>query len=548
MLVLLSLVQALALHSAHAQRGPLRGVVWEQPADLDAAEDDLRALHRAGVEAVRTGFVGHERLLTLADTLGLALFQELDLDDLPAPRLADTLAATLQALDPILEQARAHPSARHFGLARGSDTSDPRACAFFARLAERVRQVPGAEAYYLTRFLDDDRCASAVDFVLLDALDAPDPAERLARWHDLHETPAGLGRLGTWVRPGATPGLRDPHAPESQARYLETHLRALLADTSAAAPRALFVYRWRDAPTARPGPAHGAAQLLTHSYGLHTADGTARPALAVVEGLYTGTQTTFAFPAGAPPPRPVPWILLAGWFVYLLLGTTYALSPRFRLMVPRYFQAHAFYRDGVREGREVLLGASIVLLVALALSVGIITTVFAATLQTTAAFRLLFAQLPETAQTMGVALLAQPWMLVLLVGSFYALGAALWGALLSFASRRRHPLIPGQALMLVLWARWPLLVLLAAAMVVPTLAAPWDVRGALLLAGAALLVTLFANARTLYDYANVTYVPGHIVLALGLANPIVLLALAAALLVLNLGAVAPFAWHLITRQ
>ncbi|MDX1545383.1 MAG: hypothetical protein R3247_00255 [Rhodothermales bacterium] len=545
----LLLLLALAASAPAAQPGPVRGVVWRVPADLAQATEDLRAMQQAGVEAVRTGLIRDDTLLTLADSLGLAIYQELPLDFVSAAALVDTLAFAERLLGEALQRASGHPSARHFGLARRSDTSAPRACAFFEALAQRAREAPGARVYYLTAFIESDRCAETVDFVLLDALDVDAPAARVARWRAAHAVPAGLGALGTWVGPEARPGLEDPHSPESQARYLETHLRHLLADTTAAG-RAVFVHRWRDVPVASPSPVHDLARPTAHGYGLHAAGGAARPALAVVRGFFTDGQTTFAFPQGAAPPAPVPWARLLGWLVFLMLGATYALSPRFRYTVPRYFQAHGFYRDGIREGREVLLGSSIVMLLAVALSVGILGTVVLDVLRPTAAFRLVFSALPASVQQTAVALLAQPWMLILLLGSFYALGIALWASLLALVSRRRHPLLPGQALMLVLWARWPLLVLLLGAMTVPSLPAPWAVRGALLLVAVGGLVALYALIRTLYDYAAITYVPGPFVLLLALANPMVLLALALTLPIfaLDLDALATFAWHLARRE
>ncbi|MFB3131824.1 MAG: hypothetical protein ACE10K_04800, partial [Rhodothermales bacterium] len=55
---------------AAAQTAPLKGVVWEAPANTDQAAAELLAMHRLGVEAVRTGLLGQERLFDLADTLG----------------------------------------------------------------------------------------------------------------------------------------------------------------------------------------------------------------------------------------------------------------------------------------------------------------------------------------------------------------------------------------------------------------------------------------------------------------------------------------------
>ncbi len=549
--VLILAVGSPAQH-ATAQPAPLKGLVWTEPSDPAQAEAELLAMHRLGVEAVRTGLVQREGLLTLADTLGLHVFQELPLDALSAPALADTLGYARRLLDLAIDRARNHPSARHFGLARRSDTSDPLACSFFEQLAERVHRLPNSRAYYLSAFIEDDRCAGAVDFVLLDALDASDPAGLLRRWEaGQSRRVAGIGALGTWVRAGAGVGLRSRHSSEAQARYLETHLAALLTETTAPSPNAVFVYHRRDTRPLLPSPAHDLDRPYQQNYGLYTADGAPRPSLDVVQGFYTGTQTVFAFSAGNASAQSVPWSLLFGWVVFILMAGCYAFSPRFRYAVPRYFLAHGFYRESIREGREVLLGSSVVLLIAMALCAGVMGSLFLDVMRREAAFRLLFGTLPEPVQIVGVALLAQPWMLVLLLGSFYALGVALWTSLLSFASRRRHPLIPGQALMLVLLARWPAPLLMTGAMVASTLPEAQAVPVMLILAGTWVVATSAAVIRTLSDYAAITDGPPLVVVAMAFANPLpvlLLVGLFVTLVTLDAGPTLAFFWHLATRS
>ncbi|MFQ5570630.1 MAG: hypothetical protein ACE5G0_13185 [Rhodothermales bacterium] len=526
-------------------------MVWTVPPDPGQAEAALSQMHRMGVEAVRTGLIRHERLLSLADSLGLQFFQELPLDYVPAPQLSDTLEYALRLLEGAVAQARNHPSARHFGLARRSDTSDPQACPFFEQLAERVHRAPGSQVYYLSTFIEAERCADTVDFVLLDALDATDAASLPARWKAAHPTArarVGIGALGWWISARTTTGLRTPRSSQSQARYLETNLGTLLSGTTDPLPYAVFVYRWHDVPTPTPSPARDLNQPYLLSYGLHADDGRPRPARDVVAGFYTETQTVFAFPSGDAPPQGIPWILLIGWLVFILIAVPYALSPRLRHMVPRYFLSHGFYREGIREGRDVLLGASVVLLVATALSAGVLGSVFLDVMRQEAAFRFLFRLLPEPVQPIGVALLAQPWMMVLLLGSFYALGIALWTPLLSLASRRRRPLVPGQVLMLVLWARWPFPLLMAGAMIASTLSHRLAILLMLGLAGGWMVTTCLAIFRTLRDYAAITRVSFFWIAVIGLANPLLLLILLGFVWSLDLGPALSFFWHLATRS
>lgn len=534
----------MALQQVCGQAAPLKGVVWDVPASPQQAERDLQQMHRIGIEAVRTGLIEQEGLLNLADTLGIQFFQELPLDYVPAASLADTLNYAARMLSLALARANTHPSARHFGLARHSDTSNPVACAFFEQLAQRVQQEgpPGSRVYYLTPFVTSDRCAGAVDFVLLDVLDAEAPVARLAQWRaaqdTLGRTPAGIGALGTWVGACAASGVQHRHSAESQARYLETHLTALLdttaTDSSITLP-ALFVHTWRDVQRALPTPRLDLARPYVESYGLYTLDDTPRPAFETVSGLYAGTQTAFALPAGAPPMPPPSWTLLLGWGVFVLLGGCYALSPQFRYMVPRYFQAHGFYREAVREGRDLVLGAIFALLLGVSLSAGVLGAGVLEVLRSEAAFGVLLGWANAAVQATLIGLLARPWLLVILLACIYALGVVLWATLLMIAAHRRYRLAPGQALVLVVWPNWLLLPLMVGAMVAMGLEHTMALKLALVLIGAAVLAMLYGVLRTLVDYRGVTNTPSQQLIGLALASPPVFILVVGFFVALEIG-------------
>ena len=274
--------------------------------------------------------------------------------------------------------------------------------------------------------------------------------------------------------------------------------------------------------------------------------GEARPALDVMTGIYTGRQRVFAFPAGALPPRDASWMILLGWGVVILLGGLYAGSPRFRYMVPRYFTAHGFYREAVREGRDVLPVVTLGLVVALALSAGMVATVVVRAIDENQAILWLLRRLPAGGRETLLGLLVQPWLLLLLVGSIYAFGVGAQAALFSVVARRRPRLAPGQAFMLTVWPRWPLLALMVAAMVLSA-SPPTPPRSALWLALAWLLVALLTLLRTLYDFARITRTSLAPTLLVSLAHPLFLLAVVGAGLSLFFFPDATFLWHLITR-
>lgn len=518
---------AVTLWGPPAAGQPLKGVVWAVPADARQAEVDLRVMRDRGVEAIRTGLITDEAVLTLADTLGFRLFLELPLEALPAPALLDTLAHARRLVDTVAALARRHPSIRHLGLTRRSDTSDPAACAFFEPLAARAHDA-GLEVYYVGFFPHRDRCRDRVDFVLWDALDGPAP---------VIPDGDGLARLGTWMDPAAPPGRRIPHSAEAQARFLEDALDAWLSDPGL---RVLFVHRWRDVGPSVPGGAPERPDPYGRRYGLLAVDGTPRPAFEVMAGFYTGRQRVFAFPAGTPPATGTPGWVLLGWGILLTLAGYYARSPRLRFMVPRYFLAHGFYREAVRQGRDVLPVASALLLVMLSLCTGMLGTVLAGAFATDATVLLFLNKLPGGARETVTSLLARPWLLLLSVGSLYALGVALWALMLGGLSRRTRALRPAQVLMLVVWPRWGFLLVMAGTMVATTLAD--RVWALLALAAAWLLITLWATGRTLVDYARVTRTGAGWVLLASALNPLWLLALAMAVLTI-LSPEARFFWH-----
>lgn len=532
---------------AFGQTPALRGVVWQQPDDLREAISDLYEMRRVGVQAVRTDVIADERLLTVADGLGMQIFQEIPVENLTVLELQDTVAFAMRTLDQALARARQHPSARHFGLARMSDTSDPAACAYLEQLTQRVRQQgpERARTYYVTPFIKADACTGAVDLVLLNTLDAEDPSALLAGFVEQDSVRVGrtgIGALGTWVDDGAGPGVRIPHSPQSQARYLENNLNRLFDRRAPVQPYAVFVYRWSD-PVGSDATGVG---LTPVAYGLH-GESTSRPALDVVRGIYTGSQLVFAFDQGGEPSGSWPWITLLGWSGIAVLGVFYAASPRLRFMIPRYFVAHGFYRDAVREGRDVLLGPSVALLATEALATGVLWSAVINAYAGEYAFQMLLRWTADPVRGLLMSAQSYPWVAVLIFAAVFVACALLWSIILVLLSRRRYALSSSQTMMLVVWSGWPLLLLLPAAMVVPALDADMAKTVSLTLLAIWGVVLLCAVVRTVYDFHDVTKVPVYFTLAAWLLNPYVLLVLALAVSVLFNVPEAAFLYHLLTR-
>lgn len=528
----------------------VRGVVWTPPSQTQAALRTLDAMKRRGVTGVRlTRPVFDDAVLAGADTLGLHLYVDLPVAYASASRLQAAAPALADTLDRLLAAADRHPSLRAVGLAPLADTSVPATCDVVSRLAERVRTRGGARlrTYSVTPFRPEaDRCPGAVDLVLLDVRDTGDPVARWQAWRAATDRPVGVGALGTWMRPpsersGSGGGLQVPHSPEWQARALERGL-ARFTDTTRTVPPAVFVYRWSDRPDdgAREAP-------LARNYGLFDAAGEPRPVARVVTGFYTGRQRVFAFPSGQAPPAEWSWLIVLGWIVIGVVAAAFAQSPPVRRTAARYFTAHGFYRDAVREGRETLPEINAVLLIVVAAALGVVASAALRAVDPLPVTTLVLEALPSAIGTTVGGWIQEPGLVGIGVGvgSLVLLGG--WTLALALASREWGGLRVDQVLMLVVWACWPavpaMIIALVSAAQAPGTAA--GVAGLLVLAGG--VASMWVTVRVLRDYTAVSKVPGGIATALAALSPPAVVLAAATLFTLRFDVSLPFLWHLMTR-
>ena len=428
-----------------AQTTPFKGVVWTVPPSTESALQDLADIRALGANAVLTDLIWNDRLLVAADSLGLMLFQDLPIEYLHARGLSDTLAATLLLLNDAIQRGTGHESARHFGLARRSDTSSPVSCEYFSRLTQFAHRTPGIRTYYRSYFARDDTCAQNVDAVLLETTAAHDPSQQLELWTS--GTPVGIGSFGQLATRGAV-GLSDPASAESQARFLETHLRQLLSsDTDV---YALFVNRYRDAR----GDFRG-------GYGLIDASGRPRHAREVVRGFYSGEQDVFAFRSGQTPVDRGSWSLMAAWLAFAIFATTMSFSPRFSMLVIRSFTRQGYYVESLRNERGFLTGVAMISLVCQALLSGSMISLLVLTLQHEPLMSYLGALMPETARELYERSLA-PGFLVL-TGVFFLHVTSVF--VIAVALKLVGRISLGEALTVIVWPAWitvllPILVLL----------------------------------------------------------------------------------------
>ncbi len=530
-----------------------QGIVWNPPANTLRAQSELFEMKESGVDAIRTPLLLNAGLYDIADSLGLQLYQDLPFEYLPTGALQDTLGFALDTIKEAIRWANDHPSVRNFGLGRHNDTSDAQACSFFEEIIKEARRHTRQPLsfYYITTFVEDEQCFAPFDEVMLDALNEPDPVGMLQRWRETHPAGnAGIGALGTWIKDfdGDEDGHRLRNSPAYQARYLEENLNALLNDASLEGLTAVFVYRWSDIRLEYPSISHNLKYPYRHTYGLKTNRGTNRSAYHVVRGIYTDKQRVFAFPVGQEGSPGASWIVLLGWITIALLGFGYAYFPRFSPNTKRYFVAHGFYRAAVEEGRELLFGSTALLLLVVMISFGIAGTVILDTVRVTEAFSALVRWLPATPRSTLVALLANQLVMILVLGSGFAVAVTIWTSILSaITARNRRRLLPGQTFMLVVWPQWPVLLAMIAATVISTLDKTHAPIWALVLFVLLVISVLGAAARALRDFSAITK-PNLVQMSIAfLGNPFMLTVLVGIYICLKHADKFSFFWHLMTR-
>lgn len=515
------------------------GVVWDPPEHPGPTLRQLNRISEMGATAIRlTSLPSTDAVFARADSLELRLFVDLPVSYVAAGHLADSLSAARPVLNQLLRVANRFSSLQAIGLGRYIDTTEPETCSVLSKWDRRIsKDHPAVQTYYVTPFAASaDACADAVDTPLFSPRGQPAPIERWRTWSSESST-VELGALGTWVTPTAASGLRVPHSPERQARYLENAL-SKFRDSRQPSPTTVFVYRWQDqAPPV----------LESRRYGLYDDQGRARPAADVVEGFYTGTQQTFAFSSGSPPTNtPVAYILL-GWGLITVVGSLYAHTPFVRRTVYRYFAAHGFYRDAVREGRETSLAINLLLFAILGLAAGVIGAVCARVAGEQPATELVVAALPSLLRTAASSVLAEPVLLGTLLGGGFLLLLGSWTTILVLVGRFIGSLSVAQALMVVVWPCWPILIGMVLALVAAT--APPLSYGSLglLLLGGGFVAAATITARVLRDFRRVSNLPVPLVSLLALPSPLVLLLLAGLYLIAHYDLSMTFLWHLASR-
>lgn len=406
-------------------RPPRVGVVWSLPDDPLRRQADLRAIAASGFRAVRTGLWVDSELMDLADSLGVAVLQEIPLYMPTATALRDTLTWLAGFVDQVRAQARL----AGLGLAYAPQTSDTAVCAILKELDGRLG--PGILSYVTSWSEAPDPCANAVDLVLYDA--------------------PGRARLVSGNLNLASLGAAADSSEIRQAERLGSRLPARMIVTGWT-----FVYRWADQSDVSDfDPVPRGKQ-----FGLHATDGASRPAMDVVDRALTRGQTMFSRPPDDARGSPGYAYVLLGWVMILAILSLLVTAPRLSAMGKRYMTAHRIYLVAVAEGRDQLLFPNLVLLIMMAVLVGLVGQLFLGFAATRAPFHMVWYWAAPATRSMMDLLAASPPFLVTLIGLLFLLVASWWILSVNYLAARRRGARLGQVVMLVTWPCWPLLLTL----------------------------------------------------------------------------------------
>lgn len=236
-------------------------------------------------------------------------------------------------------------------------------------------------------------------------------------------------------------------------------------------------------------------------------------------------------------------LVILGWVIVALLGLLYALSPRLRKMIPRYFWNHRFYQEAVRRGRETIPVETTIILFALCAAAGLTVSVWLDQVHMAESFTKITTSLPGELQTATTELVRRSWLSVAFVGALTGLVGILWaGCLVAAAHRLGNSIRYEQALMITVWPHWILLLVAGIAWVTAGTAA-LDTH---LLSWIGLLGAMYAAVRVWIDFRVIARVRPVYLLFLIFTTPLVVCVIAAIIFTYESSLDTALLWQLIT--
>ncbi len=478
---------------------PSIGPVWTPPADADSARASLERVRRLGFTVVRVAPGVSRDVRAWGARLGVRFYIDLPLEYLTAKQMADTLGYVARMADS-LRASGADSTLAGIGLGANHATKSQATCDALDKAAQSIRQrLPRATVYYQTAFLDD-ACSSDALLPLLDLRDADEVPKRWADWKTAHPDRRAALLLGRAVYSGEE-GLRADHSPERAARLLETTFASFASDTTQ--PAFVLLHRW-ERSDADP-------------YGLLSDDGLDSFSLIAASDAARGIPSSPALAAGAARPgRMADWLRLGGWGVVLMIGLAFSSMLRMRQLTERFFTASGFFREDVRGSRDGLRLQTMVFATLMLAAGAVAVTQLLLILNDTPASgyvrHLIGSALPlgaVVAWLSPVALIAAGWVVLLVIGLAFTL-----------LSRGRHSFTLPQALMIQAWPRWPFVLLLIAALVVPSLPGAYVGIAALALLVVWALIAIAATVHAAITFSSITNTTTPVALTVVLLHPL----------------------------
>jgi hypothetical protein len=466
-----------------------------------------------GINAVRVDLVTDRNVHVLAEMFEVRLFQEIGLSFAPPEKAASMVEEIVARIDSAMQVGPSDSIQAFLGFGYWNDTADERMCEVLEELVQAAKAFrPDLQSYYVTPFIDADRCSGIVDFVLLDAVSSDRPDQLLAGWRAVQSTPAGLASLGSTVRRGTREGYRVTNSEQAQARGLESALSNL--SRLEIPPPAIFIDRWQERRPERLGELH-----IDGDRGLLSPTGTHRPVVSVVKGFFTGEQTVFAFEAGSPVSRDYSWINLLAFITATLFGFAYYSSVGLRALLRRYFLSHSFYLEKVADRRDTAVGLTFFLLAVLSVVASLVGLTIVTMVQPTNFWYVLVSKTPDWISWSLRAGARYPFLLLTGLATVFMTVALVWALILSSLTRGSSKLGVGQTLLLTVMPRWPVATVGLLALVLLNSEVQAPILAASILSGLWVILVIVYTSRALSDYLRLLGISAL------LTVPVVLLAL-----------------------
>lgn len=358
----------------------MKGIVWREDhprfgnaLTYGVIEKDIALIKSLGVNVIRVASgIPHPYIVNLCDRYGLFLMEEIPAWNIPGEILAresmqEIARTTLQEM---IVRDRNHPSVLAWGLGDDFDSADPRAIQFVRSLHNVAADLDNRFTYYATQLLNNDQCASTVDFVGLNSNESnvKEFSAAVKGWKNAHpDQPVFIAKYGKEVEPDNHNGYTDPMSYETQARYIQFFYKAI-QDADILGSTLWSFSDWRGD---RPLMTTDEPDRYICTTGLVTVNRDKRTSFEVLKALFNDEKVA-ALPMGNHSISSPLMYVIFGMSLFLLFMYVFNSNRRFRDNIMRsLFRPYNFFAD-VRDQRFLSPIHSISLAAFLAVALAII--------------------------------------------------------------------------------------------------------------------------------------------------------------------------------